>query len=457
MNLLLGDCVEQMKLLPENSVDSVVTDPPYELGFMGKHWDNSGIAYNKEMWKEVLRVTKPGGQLLSFGGTRTYHRMAVAIEDAGFEIRDQLQWLYGSGFPKSFNISKGIDKRGGKSVGWFGSWLKEWRIKNNINQKEISKLFPSKTGGLTGCVANWELGLNLPTAEQFSLIVKTFNLPFESIEEAEREVVGKDRNWGNKGTVPLTGYKEFDVTVSATDEAKVFEGWGSGLKPMNEPIVLARKPLSEKTIVENCLKWGVGGLNIDASRIGNDVHKVNINDFSNQHGNKFGNGESIAKLGEREVQGRFPGNVLLDEEAVQMLDEQSGITKGDSRKEKSTYNKGIWGNAKPVMSNALYNDVGGASRFFYVAKASKSERNEGLSEDKRNFHCTVKPIKLMEYLVRLVTPKNGIVLDPFMGSGSTGVACRNLGFGFVGIEKEKEYFDIAKARINSQATLKELV
>jgi len=486
--LLLGDCFEQLKTLPENSVGSVVTDPPYELGFMGKSWDASGIAYSKEMWEQVLRVIKPGGYLLSFGGTRTYHRMACAIEDAGFEIRDQLQWLYGSGFPKSYNISKGIDKRGGASIGWFGSWLKDWRIKNNINQKEISKLFPSKTGGLTGCVANWELGLNLPTAEQFSLIVKTFNLPFENIEEAEREVVGKSKagflEKNNVFELNNEGYGNYDLTKSKTNEGKIFEGWGSALKPANEPICLARKPLSEKSIVENCLRWGVGGLNIDESRIGNEsisVHNAPKGTFA---GGELDRGSDTNSY--RNHIGRFPSNVLLDEESAKMLDEQSGISKSKrSLMKGGKENTVAYRDYGKIETEREHTDFGGASRFFYVAKASKRERNEGLegfskkvvtlmskesrtgkdcvtpsqgmerfqTEPKANHHPTVKPVKLMEYLVRLITPVGGVVLDPFMGSGTTGVACRNLGFNFVGIEKEAEYFEIAKARIGNQQTL----
>jgi len=182
---------------------------------------------------------------------------AVAIEDAGFQIRDTIMWLYGSGFPKSHDISKAIDKRGGNQVGWFGKWLREWREKNNISQKEVASLFPSKTGNLTGCVANWELGLNMPTVEQFNLICKTFNLPFQNIQEAEREVVGKhETDMGGLGGQRL-GQKGGDITAPATEEAKQWEGWGSALKPSYEPIILARKPL-DGTIADNVLKHGVG-------------------------------------------------------------------------------------------------------------------------------------------------------------------------------------------------------
>ena len=369
-DLLFGDCVEQMKLLPENSVDAVITDPPYELGFMGKSWDASGIAYSVEMWKEVLRVTKPGGHLLAFGGTRTYHRMACAIEDAGFEIRDQLQWLYGSGFPKSYNIGKGVDKLQG-------------------NERE-------------------ELGEN-PNVRK-----------------------------NHDGHIYELGLKQGGLTKGSSE----WEGWGSALKPMNEPICMARKPLSEKNLVENCLKWGVGGLNIDASRIGTDQRTYKGMSDSYNAG-VFRDDNWKPKEIENTVNGRFPGNVLLDEESAKMLDEQSGIvSQGHWAKTKVT-GFGEFGDGKSEYFGVGAKDKtkSGASRFFYVAKASKSERNRGceslelkqtghgnLQNSKgmerfdtynNNNHPTVKPVKLMEYLVRLVTPKGGIVLDPFMGSGTT--------------------------------------
>jgi len=433
MKIRLGDCLEEMRTMEDSSVDSIVTDPPYGLSFMGKKWDYD--VPSVEIWKECLRVLKPGGYLLSFAGTRTQHRMAVNIEDAGFEIRDMIAWVYGSGFPKSHNIGKAVDKRGGVNVGWFGDWLREWRKENNIAQKEISKLFPSKTGGLTGCVANWELGFNMPTNEQFNLICKTFNLPFSNLEEAKREVIGKNPNWRttkSKIACPQTN-NEPDMSKGNSP----YEGWGTALKPALEPITVARKPF-KGTVANNVLKWGTGGINIDGCRVGSEITKTCIKDLSQAHGNQFGKaGIKYPTKGFKENKpGRFPANLIHDgsEEVV-----------------------------------GLFND---SARFFYCAKASKSERNEGcegLEEKKvnymakangtgeasmdsfssinRNHHPTVKPVKLMQYLVRLVTPKDGTVLDPFMGSGSTGIACKKEGFNFIGIELAEDYCNIAKTRI----------
>jgi site-specific DNA-methyltransferase (adenine-specific) len=262
--LLLGDCLEVMKTLPDCSVDAVVTDPPYGLSFMGKRWDYD--VPSVEIWAECLRVLKPGGHLLAFAGTRTQHRMAVRIEDAGFEIRDMIAWAYGSGFPKSLDVSKAIDKHGGQSVAWFGPWFRNWREAQGINQKQVAALFPSKTGNLTGCVANWELGFNMPTPEQFNLIRDTFGLPFESIQAAEREVVGQHKtDMGGLGGERL-GQKGGDITAPATDAARQWQGWGTALKPALEPITMARKPLTG-TVAANVLEHGTGALNVDGCRV----------------------------------------------------------------------------------------------------------------------------------------------------------------------------------------------
>lgn len=575
--IIHGDCLEQLKLLEENSVDAVVTDPPYGWRFMGKAWDapdidkiakqgkrpgdtfigpdgctrktreytaesagkydlrlsaNRSFQEWTETWaREAFRVLKPGGHIIIFCGPRTYHRMASGIEDAGFEIRDQVQWLYGSGFPKSQNIALAIDKQAG-AVGHRG---KAFQVAGAGEREDIQ--------GTTGELA-------LPSPE------------------------------------PIT------------DAAKQWQGWGTALKPANEPICLARKPISEKTVASNVLLHGTGGLNIDASRVSSspedqDKMRVPIGKIDSGNVNMHRSGERTETF-EPNFQGRWPANLILDEDAAAMLDEQTGnlgksaggrtVKRSGKYVEGKVSAPGEWTNEDPG-----YGDSGGASRFFYVAKASKKERNAGLGEtiiwdgdvwlkqdlnsvltaisllvkdisaealmvnrqwstgtfgspqtdefpqdltftistvskliiDLRtssasqnstikeniqgvteillasglnlvesvtsisqllqntmpaqtalalgavnavltmlsqisaaakqgNFHSTVKPIKLMEYLIRLITPPGGIVLDPFMGSGSTGVAAKNLGFEFIGIEMNEEYIEIAKRRIDCQ-------
>jgi len=409
--ILHGNNLDILPTLPDNSVDSIVTDPPYELGFMGKKWDSSGIAYSVELWTECLRVLKPGGHLLSFGGTRTFHRVAVAIEDSGFEIRDNIAWLYGSGFPKSLDVSKAIDKSAG----------------------------------------------------------------------AEREVLGKsNRHGGGKmtGSSFQVSPAVPDITAPSTPEAEQWNGWGTALKPAHEPIIVARKPL-EGTVAHNVLTHGTGALNIDGSRIGTDdnLNGGRYSDGKNEN-DSFVFGKGVNKRSKNDFEqpkGRWPANIILDEHTAGLLDEQSGVSKSTPapRGEVPIASNSMSG-AK-TFSGSSHNDSGGASRFFYVAKASKRDRNEGLEElpfikggslsggeDKRsqttnqpsrqNFHPTVKPTALMEYLVKLVTPPNGTVLDPFTGSGSTGKAAILNGFDFIGIEMTEDYLPIIKARLEHAET-----
>jgi DNA modification methylase len=478
----IGNNLDILPTLPDNSVDSIVTDPPYELGFMGKKWDSSGIAYSVELWRECLRVLKPGGHLLSFGGTRTWHRVAVGIEDAGFEVRDSIAWMYGSGFPKSLDVSKAIDKRDGESIGWFGEWLRAWRKQNNISQKKVAALFPSKSGNLTGCVANWELGLNLPTAEQFTIICRHFNLPFESIEEAQREVIGSkmsgiaNKDQKERHTIGASKAIQVDITAPATPEAQQWQGWGTALKPAFEPIVVARKPLIG-TVAENVLTHGTGALNIDGSRIATDEVITNHSRSADSAISKGKYGDSSAQETHQtdgQKLGRWPANVILDEYSAELLDEQSGVSKSPK-----TYTRNVSIERNIVGAYIIgeeagtesknYGDTGGASRFYYVAKASKRDRNEGLEElplrksdqrsevaaglwaemeaPKQNFHPTVKPTQLMRYLVKLVTPPGGTVLDPFTGSGSTGKAAILEGFRFIGCELTEDYIPIIEGRL----------
>jgi site-specific DNA-methyltransferase (adenine-specific) len=410
-----GDNRDVLKTLADNSVDSVVTDPPYELGFMGKSWDASGVAYSVELWQEVLRVLKPGGHLLAFSGSRTYHRMVVAIEDAGFEIRDQIMWIYGSGFPKSLNISKALDKTENSEV---------WQ--NN-----------DYGGGNSKC-----------------------------------EICGKWMISGNPCQCPKANveYK--------TAEAKQWQGWGTALKPAHEPVVVARKPLIG-TVAANVLTYGTGGLNIDASRVGNEeMMKTGSNGIVKSE-NRSMSGPNY----EREVVGtaigRWPANVIHDgsDEVVELFPRAKGGAYPAKRGQ--AINSPFASGQETEGGFRAMGDDGSAARFFYCAKASKRDRNEGLDgfsakqsvgggggigdylddvnsasgkygsekAPQANHHPTVKPTELMRYLCRLVTPPNGIVLDPFMGSGSTGKAAIYEGFNFVGIEMTDEYIPIAKARI----------
>ena len=469
-----GHNLDVLKHLPNNSIDSIVTDPPYELGFMSKTWDKSGIAYSVELWQECLRVLKPGGHLLAFGGTRTWHRLAVAIEDAGFEIRDNIAWLYGSGFPKSHNISKAIDKRGGQGTlltQQIGEALKEARQKRNITKTQADQMFCEGTTNWTWFEGR-PAGQRPPTPETFSRIVTAWPELAELAElvaEAQREVIGQyQTDMGGLGGQRL-GQANGNITVSATDDAKAWDGWGTALKPAHEPIVVARKPVVG-TVAENVLQFGVGALNIDASRIGTEVisvHNAPVGSFAGGEQDRGSDTESY-----REHIGRWPANIILDEYTAELLDEQSGISKsqgGTNPIKKSMFNLG----SETLQPSGGFGDVGGASRFFYVAKASKRDRNEGLDElpevrhadrnatdgvggdnprnrtntPKQNFHPTVKPTSLMTYLIKLVTPANGVVLDPFTGSGSTGKAAILEGYKFIGIELTAEYLPIIAGRL----------
>lgn len=381
--LLHGDCLEKLKELESNSIDSIVTDPPYELGFMGKAWDKTGIANSVEMWRECLRVLKPGGHLLAFSGTRTYHRMASAIEDAGFEVRDMIEWVYGSGFPKSLNIGKAVDEKRG-------------------NEREL---------------------------------VETYR-------------TGEGANFKHSGNGTPQHHLATAKDVKVTKGTSEWEGWGTALKPAHEPICMARKPLGEKTVAENCLKWRTGGINIDESRIPTDENR-NRQQKDGPLPSKYGfNSNSMGnKFVELNPIGRFPANLIHDnsEEVRECFPEAKGMSGGG--KHKATYSKEgvIAGGGHDGNDSHIRRDSGNASRFFksiiYQSKASRKDRGEG------NNHATVKPTKLMEYLINIVTREGQTVLDPFMGSGTTGVACKQLNRNFIGIELEADYLKIAQERI----------
>jgi DNA modification methylase len=471
MKLINADCIEAMKAMPDNSVDSIVTDPPYELGFMGKSWDASGIAFNVEVWREALRVIKPGGHLIAFSGSRTYHRMAVAIEDAGFQIRDQIMWVYGSGFPKSHNISKGIDKNNGET----GRLLKftNWMRTTGLKAKQLDEATGTNMGGHYLTTASQPA---IPTVELWQkirpLVADVPEWVDELVDriEAERKVVGKyETDMGGLGGERL-GEAGGNITAPATAAAQQWDGWGTALKPAHEPMVLARKPL-EGTVANNVLTFGTGGLNIDESRVDGELIETTNGNANAIYGDLSANGGQSWKS---HNQGRFPANFIHDgsDEVVALFPTVKGATSrtpaGDASIDNAMFGGGFAG---PVYDDGLNTS---AARFFYCAKASKRDRNEGLDgfEAKRdhdgrkdggvggdnprnrtnnaklNHHPTVKPTTLMQYLVRLVTPPNGIVLDPFMGSGSTGKACAYEDFDFIGIDQSAEYVAIAQARID---------
>jgi site-specific DNA-methyltransferase (adenine-specific) len=360
-----------------------------------------------ELWQEALRVLKPGGHLLAFGGTRTYHRMVCAIEDAGFEIRDQMQWIYGSGFPKSMDISKAIDKK-------FGAVREVVGQREDILKKQAKDLKEGKRK-----------------------IVDSLNAG-----ASER----------NNGFINVSA----DITAPSTDEAKQWDGWGTALKPANEPIVLAIKPISEKTIAENVMKWGTGGLNIDGCRIESGGEHKRAYQPTNHERGVYGKQTAFQPSNK---EGRFPANVILDEEAGKLLDEQSGILKSgalkpyqENHQNASSYKMNRYktfvqpaneGGASRFFFNVEQDDLEDLIPFFYCAKASKKERGEG------NTHPTVKPLKLISYLITLVTPPNGICLDIFEGSGTHALACIENGFKYIGFELDKHYFDIATKRISN--------
>jgi DNA modification methylase len=496
--ILHGNNLDILPTLADNSIDSIVTDPPYELGFMGKKWDSSGIAYSVELWQQCLRVLKPGGHLLSFGGTRTYHRVAVAIEDAGFEIRDNIAWLYGSGFPKSMDISKAIDKsdatalrreRDLEFVHWMRTTgLKQQQINNIIGKSDVGSHYLRLDQPVVATAELFDkLRPYLPEVpENIEKLVAERTVESENYKK--REVIGhkqgtKSVDSGGHGIVPggITEPVELDITAPATPEAQQWQGWGTALKPAFEPVIVARKPI-EGTVANNVLKWGTGGLNIDGSRIGTEqtiTAPRGKREGTNLAGGSFGGAQGGYNYSDdfepRVNTGRWPANIILDPYTAELLDEQSGTTKSSLGSTHPNTSNGYHGNlyGQPDKVHG-FGDSGGASRFFYVAKASKRDRNEGLeeldatrvwdtsrkpenigsntpqnrsTEPRKNFHPTVKPTSLMEYLIKLVTPPNGTVLDPFTGSGSTGKAAILQGFDFIGIEMTEEYLPIIEGRL----------
>lgn len=467
-----GDCRDVMRAMDAESVDSIATDPPYGLSFMGKGWDHAvpGV----EFWAEALRVAKPGAHMLAFGGTRLYHRLVCAIEDAGWEIRDCVLWIYGSGFPKSLDISKAIDKVDAVEVRRSRNLsFTEWMRSTGITANQIDAATGSNMGSH---YTTHSTQPSIPTRAMFEKIrplINTLN-PFgcivpdwvevlidertvESENFKRREVVGKSDNQVGVGWVEngQAGYKpEFDITTPATPAAKQWDGWGTGLKPAYEPIVLCRKPV-EGTIAGNVLRYGCGGLNIDATRIpmgddaGWDVPNADMLEVNPaRSGAANGTPTNIRHDEMRSTPnklGRWPANIIHDgsDEAT------AGMPENDTSSWRKPYSDKAYPDdifPKKAMDRGErgFGDTGSAARYFYTAKASKADRDEG------NAHPTVKPTDLMQYLCRLITPPGGIVLDPFMGSGSTGKAAIREGFRFIGIELDPEHVEIARARIDHE-------
>jgi DNA modification methylase len=454
-----GDCLDVLRTMADNSIDAIVTDPPYGLSFMGKKWDYD--VPDEAVWRECLRVLKPGGHLLAFAGTRTQHRMAVRIEDAGFEIRDMIAWVYGSGFPKSLDVSKAIDRQRDdrEQTETVVRWLEAQRVASGVSRKQVEERFGTQNIGQAWFTITLGTKPSVPTLEKIPILLELLGLTLDDVPDDireliwtlngnkgqpgaawyEREVVGsrKQRANSDNSAVPMNasaGAVEL-ITAPATPEAQQWQGWGTALKPALEPITVARKPIVG-TVANNVMTWGTGGVNVDGCRVGTEqvftfAHKT-LGD-----GIKYGKSKPFPASEMRP--GRFPANLIHD------------------------------GSEQAVLG------MGESSRYFYCAKASKRDRNEGLETfdvkrvndgrasglssgmpekamaAQQNHHPTVKPTDLMRYLCRLVTPPNGTVLDPFMGSGSTGKAAILEGFRFIGIEREAQYLDIAQARIEHAA------
>jgi site-specific DNA-methyltransferase (adenine-specific) len=396
--LYAGDCIEVMRQMPEASVDAIVTDPPYGLEFMGRDWDGFGTPLGFQTWteswaREALRILKPGGHLLAFAGTRTYHRMASGVEDAGFEIRDCIAWMYGSGFPKSLDVSKAIDKAAGA-------------------EREVRQYIKSATAKAANMQGNGQC-----------------------------QDCGKWKFSPDPCICPRDNGPQ-------TKEGSKWDGWGTALKPAFEPIVVARKPLIG-TVAANVLEHGTGALNIDACRIGTDAGWSYPNGRGGQgwHG-KDSLGKNLDKPIESSA-GRWPANIALDATAANILDQQSGERASSPFKattDGAQTDRQHVSFADLEYSGRGYTDTGGASRFFYTAKASRQDRNAGGLAD--NTHPTVKPTELMRWLIRLVTPPGGIILDPFGGSGSTGLAARAENTRCILIEREPEYLQIIRDRLS---------
>jgi DNA modification methylase len=500
-----GDCRQVLAGFADSSIDAIVTDPPYELGFMGKQWDNAGVAYDVQLWTECLRVLKPGGHLLAFGGTRTYHRMAAAIEDAGFEIRDSLHWVYGSGFPKSLDVSKAIDKQRDDRADIYRvtAWVRATRDAAGITNRDIDDAF-----GANGMGRHWTdvpphgKQPAVPTLEQVPTLLDVLGVAVDDVPDDirrllwdlngrkgqpgenwwKRQVVGTktsaiaNKDEERRHTVGASQAVVVDITAPATDAARQWNGWGTALKPAHEPIVVARKPLVG-TVAANVLAHGTGALNIDGCRVGyasdTDAARMaagveTIRERGGVIKGSWKNSSDLSGANPASPAGRWPANFVLTHTAdcaeecvrgcpVAELDRQSGVSQSTNRPRHNNEHKSVAKGRELPHTTHGHADSGGASRFFtvtewddvppfrYVAKPSRSERNA--DGNVANGHPTVKPLALMRWLVRLVTPPGGVVLDPFAGSGTTLVAATLEGFDAVGVEMTDEYLPIIDGRL----------
>jgi site-specific DNA-methyltransferase (adenine-specific) len=395
--LLRADCLEVLPGL--RGLDSCVTDPPYELGFMGRAWDSAGVSFQASTWRAVLEALKPGAHLLAFGGTRTHHRLACAVEDAGFEIRDTVLWLYGTGFPKSHDVSKAIDKAAGAAREVIGDKL----------DRPGYHLHPGGRGG-----AAFGAGVASHTLE-------------ERVRASQ-------------------------LTAPATEAARAWQGWGTGLKPAWEPILVARRPL-EGTVAANVLAHGTGALNVDGCRVHGDAEEMRgrsgTSAIPGGATTSYRAHNPDGGIWEPHAVGRWPANVVHDGgdevlEAFGVFGESkdgTAVRRHLPEVPAVTYRASSYAITKGRGPDVCYGGRGTPERFFYCAKASPAERGRG------NDHPTVKPLALLRWIVRLVTPPGGVVLDPFAGSGSTLLAARAEGFGFVGVELEERSHEIATARL----------
>lgn len=445
ITLYHGDCREVLPTLMP--VETCLTDPPYGLGFMGKGWDHG--APGVEFWEFVRAALLPGAMCLAFGGTRTYHRLACAIEDSGFELRDCLMWVYGSGFPKSLDIGKAIDKAGGQPWSAFASMLEGLIKAAGFNYTSFDKELGIPSAGSNSCywVRVDERG-GLPPRRYYEKLKTLLSPPQEFMDlydKAEREIIAIERRKNAPSGIVSAGRESTDVnrkiTIPATEAAKQWDGWGTALKPAYEPIVLAMKPL-DGTFANNAQVHGVAGLNVDGGRVGTGK---SVPASPSRSGQWFGTGvESGEESGHNPNVGRFPANLIHDgsDEVVGLFPQAKGSS-GVSGNVPSAPTKHCYGEYGRVDFQG-YHDQGSAARFFYTAKAGKKERGEG------NNHPTVKPLALMRYLCRLTaTPMGGTVLDPFAGSGTTLLAALTEGRKAIGIELSEEYCEIIAKRLDS--------